>query len=242
MALDSLLSKRKTEVSGVSQVQASNDGLSTDTPANSAKVSGVSVQAALITPDTPDTSCNPVRYQAEPLLSLVCTPDTSDTPQKINSEVVAKFSGWLIHFNAGPSFMVTYSPGATHAEVLDCYPDAERVEPLPAIRAANRAATKAEVAELRLLVNAIYREDTEEEQIEALDAALADPVGALTSYRAIAVERHIFLDDRRTCAQCSNLRNGICSVARPGGVVSANRGYRPDRDLLQRCEGYEVKP
>jgi hypothetical protein len=222
-------------------VQASNDGLSADTPADSAKVSGVSVQAAIIPPDTSDTSCNPVRYQEKPLLSLVCTPDTSDTPQKINSEVTARFSGWLIHFNAGPSLMVTYSPGATHAEVLDCYPDAERAEPLPAIRAANRAATKSETAELRQLITAIYRDDTEEEQIEALDTALADPVGALTSYRAIAVERHLFLDDRRTCAQCSNLCNGVCSIARPGGPVSANLGYRPAHDLLQRCAGFSAR-
>ena len=50
-------------------------------------------------------------------------------------------------------------------------------------------------------------------------------------------------DDRVTCRQCSRLiYGGVCSVATPGGVVSANKGYRPDRDLLQRCEGYEVKP
>jgi hypothetical protein len=50
-------------------------------------------------------------------------------------------------------------------------------------------------------------------------------------------------DDRITCRQCSGLSySGVCSIAAPGAAVSANRGYRPDRDLLQRCEGYRVKP
>jgi hypothetical protein len=50
-------------------------------------------------------------------------------------------------------------------------------------------------------------------------------------------------DDRITCRQCSRLTyGGVCSIAAPGAVVSASCGYRPDRDLLQRCEGYEVKP
>jgi len=47
-------------------------------------------------------------------------------------------------------------------------------------------------------------------------------------------------DDRRTCAQCANLRGIVCSVARPGGVVSAVVGYRPGLpEVLQRCRGYK---
>lgn len=45
-------------------------------------------------------------------------------------------------------------------------------------------------------------------------------------------------DDRRTCSQCQNLRGRVCSAATPGGLVSANRGYRPAPDTLQRCAGY----
>lgn len=68
------------------------------------------------------------------------------------------------------------------------------------------------------------------------DAVAAEPVRSETSTPDDT-------DDRITCRQCSSLSySGVCSVAAPGGVVSANRGYRPDRDLLQRCEGYEVKP
>jgi len=47
-------------------------------------------------------------------------------------------------------------------------------------------------------------------------------------------------DDRRTCEQCANLRGIVCSVARPGGVVSAVVRYRPGLlNVLQRCRGYK---
>lgn len=46
-------------------------------------------------------------------------------------------------------------------------------------------------------------------------------------------------DDRRTCEQCANLRGIVCSIARPGGVVSAVVGHRPGLlNVLQRCNGY----
>ena len=49
-------------------------------------------------------------------------------------------------------------------------------------------------------------------------------------------------DDRRTCRQCSNLTyGGVCSVASPGGAVSAIRGYRPVADLRQRCEAFKER-
>ena len=47
------------------------------------------------------------------------------------------------------------------------------------------------------------------------------------------------LDDRRSCHQCSNLQAGACIVAKPGGLVSAIRGYRPAAPaMLRRCCGY----
>jgi hypothetical protein len=48
-------------------------------------------------------------------------------------------------------------------------------------------------------------------------------------------------DDRHFCTECRNLREGVCSVASPGAAVSANRGYRPVPDVLQRCRGYTAK-
>lgn len=49
-------------------------------------------------------------------------------------------------------------------------------------------------------------------------------------------------DDRRACSSCRNLEDRECRVARPGGVVSARRGYEPIADLLQRCRGYSPLP
>ena len=50
-------------------------------------------------------------------------------------------------------------------------------------------------------------------------------------------------DDRRTCCQCGNLSvTGACAVAKPGGLVSANRGYRPPADTPQRCIGFLSLP
>lgn len=45
-------------------------------------------------------------------------------------------------------------------------------------------------------------------------------------------------DDRRFCTQCGNLRGDVCTVASPGGLVSAIVGYRPVLDILHRCVGY----
>lgn len=44
--------------------------------------------------------------------------------------------------------------------------------------------------------------------------------------------------DLRTCRQCQNLRGRICRIAQPGGLVSANRGYRPRPNVPMRCAGY----
>ena len=43
------------------------------------------------------------------------------------------------------------------------------------------------------------------------------------------------IDERRYCDQCGNLRSGVCVVAKPGGVVSANSGYRSATSVPQRC-------
>ena len=46
------------------------------------------------------------------------------------------------------------------------------------------------------------------------------------------------IDDRRRCSQCENLRGEVCSIAKPGYLVSAIRGYRPAPGVLLRCAGY----
>ncbi len=64
--------------------------------------------------------------------------------------------------------------------------------------------------------------------------------GELPTVAAEPIERD--LDDRRFCTECGNLRSGVCTVARPGGLVSAIRGYRPaSPGVLQRCAGYSPR-
>lgn len=100
--------------------------------------------------------------------------------------------GWVIHFTDRAPAYATYSPMATHAEVLRGYPDAAAAEPTaPSIEPATEQANP---------------------------------------------------DDRVTCRQCENFTySGICTVARPGGTVSAQK-YRPaGPDMPQRCNGFESK-
>ena len=161
-----------------------------------------------------------------------------DTDQ---AENVACFA-WLIHFADREPVKVTFSPMATHSAALACYPDAVAAEPIP--DTPSRTPTAEESAHLAMLMMAIYGDDSEDDRTEALQAGLADPDNALTCYTAIAPERGLTLpgsDDRRTCRQCGNLRGGVCVVACPGGAVSANHGYRPAADLLQRCGAFNGK-
>jgi hypothetical protein len=48
------------------------------------------------------------------------------------------------------------------------------------------------------------------------------------------------MEDRRTCSQYLNLRERVCTIAKPehGALVVANRGYRPDPLRQFRCVGY----
>jgi hypothetical protein len=49
-------------------------------------------------------------------------------------------------------------------------------------------------------------------------------------------------DDRRHCAQCTNLTpSGLCLAARRG-VINASRTYHPVDHLPRRCEGYTPGP
>lgn len=45
-------------------------------------------------------------------------------------------------------------------------------------------------------------------------------------------------DDRRRCRECRRYENRRCTIARPGGMVSARTGYEPIPDLSRRCEGF----
>ena len=98
---------------------------------------------------------------------------------------------------------VWFAPAADHAEALAAYRDAVAAEPAPE-RTDTGAASVIERDELLALVEAVYAGDTDADRAEALDAALADPAGALTCYRGIAAERGITVvraDARQSSAQ-----------------------------------------
>jgi hypothetical protein len=47
-------------------------------------------------------------------------------------------------------------------------------------------------------------------------------------------------DDRHYCTECGHYRVRFCTIATPGGLVSASRNYEPVADLLRRCEGFAL--
>lgn len=49
-------------------------------------------------------------------------------------------------------------------------------------------------------------------------------------------------DDRRNCPECQRYQDRRCTIAKPGGLVSAARGYMPVPDMLRRCEGFAPLP
>ncbi|GAB1394479.1 hypothetical protein MASR1M60_26430 [Rhodocyclaceae bacterium] len=49
-------------------------------------------------------------------------------------------------------------------------------------------------------------------------------------------------DDRRLCPECGRYRDRRCTIAKPGGLVSASRNYEPVLDLPRRCEGFAPLP
>jgi hypothetical protein len=112
-------------------------------------------------------------------------------------------------------------PPATHAEALASHRDAVAAEPLP--ERVGRQATLMEAEELAALVQAIYAADTEQDRAEAMQAALADPDGALRCYRAIADERGIVIGAPERQAAIRQ---------QPNTCTTCQYGRRPDGHAL----------
>ena len=93
------------------------------------------------------------------------------------------------------------------------------------------------MAELRRLIALILVNDIAEDHDEALAVALADPVAALASFRALVADCpdskvRVSDDDRRQCNECANLS------LRDHRCLAAWRGERPGnaaRDLSPGC-------
>ena len=147
---------------------------------------------------------------------------------------------WLIHYPDRDPLEVACCPEATHAEILERHPDAVAAEPFtPSIRQASAPLNASEETAIRAWLALIEETDP---------AAIAEVIGQcqrdadardyFTGRAAELPTLDAVPDDRRTCSQCLNLRGRVCGIAKPGGVVSANLGYRPAIASLQRCVGY----
>ncbi|HQU50456.1 MAG TPA: hypothetical protein PLM09_15260 [Casimicrobiaceae bacterium] len=131
----------------------------------------------------------------------------------------------------------------------------------PSAATAASAATPDQAAELRALLAIIAADWPDDEQRDALAAALADPQSALTCFRllvaereakartAVEVEPEVAPDPRmRSCRQCANLTaGGRCRAVLRGeslgdGIATA-RTWRPsDVDRPMRCGAYLPGP
>jgi hypothetical protein len=163
-------------------------------------------------------------------------------PAKVGAGDTATASRWwLIHYLDRDPLEVCCVPPATHAEILERYPDAVAAEPFtPTILQPSAPMTFDEETAIRSWLALI--EETDPATIsEVIDQCRRDADARdYFNGRAAAelLETDPFPDDRRRCSQCLNLRGRVCMVAKPGGLVSANLGYRPVADTLQRCAGY----
>ncbi|HRF05932.1 hypothetical protein [Accumulibacter sp.] len=169
-----------------------------------------------------------------PLRSLCSSPMALKSP--ISSEITS--SRWLVHLMDRGPLEVSVSPAASHAEVLASYPDALAAEPFVAdIEEGSAPITcNQEAAIVRWLADTGETDHaiTTDVLIRCKQDSEARAYYLARARCAVGDD----LDDRRFCTQCENLRSGVCSVAKPGGVVSAPRGYRPVPDMLHRCAGY----
>jgi len=140
------------------------------------------IQAALAASELNFQCTNPAGKE------LISSDDAhSETPTDTAQR--GQTSGWLLHFFDREPLEVRFAPATTHAEALALTPDAVAAEPVS--ERITRTANVIEHDELLVLLQAIYADDTDEDRQEAINAALADPGGALACYRAIAIERGI---------------------------------------------------
>jgi hypothetical protein len=156
-------------------------------------------------------------------------------------ETVITSRKWLLHYLDRDPLEMVCCPEATHAEILGRHPDAVAAEPFaPTCRRPSAPMTANEESAIRNWLALIEETDP---------VITADVVGQCqrdVDARSYFIERaeeelpKAIPDDRRTCSQCSHLRQRACAIAKPerGSLVVANRGYRPDPARLLRCAGY----
>ena len=149
---------------------------------------------------------------------------------------------WLLHHPHCDPLEVACCPEARHAEILELHPHAVAAEPFaPTNRQPSAPLAAEEETAIRAWLALIKETDAAtiaevfgrcQRDADARDYFVGRAAAELPKPEA-------FPDDRRTCSQCLNLRGRTCTIAKPGGLVSARQGYQPMRDVLQRCAGYQ---
>lgn len=187
---------------------------------------------------------NLIRRKSEPVGFATATPATFATQEGERGRTVASVATVAVakspQGQTAPPAKV--SPGDTATAILERYPDAVAAEPFtPIIRQPSAPLTDSEETAIRAWLALI--EETDPATIAEVIGQCqrdADARDYFTGRAAAELPKpDPFPDDRRTCRKCSNFTyGGICSVAYPGGPVSAIRGYRPVADLLQRCDAF----
>lgn len=155
---------------------------------------------------------------------------------------------WAIHYADRDPVIVSFSPEATHGEVLAAYPDAVAAE--PASDGGIPPSTHLSAGE----------ESSLQKWLASIGETDAPTIAEmLRQCRTDAEARGYFLDragvlrstepgdDRVRCVECRNhTHSGICTIARPGGGlidrIVTSKGYHPAMaDALQHCQGYISK-
>ncbi|MCM8595112.1 hypothetical protein [Accumulibacter sp.] len=163
-------------------------------------------------------------------MPLLGVPPVSPVPPEDKDGQPFYAGWWLLHFSDRDPLEVAFSPAATHAEVLDAYPDAAAAEP---IEAGRRQPDTLLAGNQEAAVSAWLA------QIGETDPATIAEV--LTACRRAEKARDYFLQrsgyspggGTTTCADCQYMR-------RPGNVVRYCASRRSDL-LPAYTEGHPLR-
>lgn len=271
MALESLLTSLKNDVTHVTAVQPSNHKASGCNGTAPAGVTSVTTRAARADSATAVTCEVSQTLQRKPAPIKACTAVTPVTSEKAKAKAKAKAESeaqevsfgdtatappakvstgdtatasrwWLIYYPDRDPVEVACYPEATHAEILEKYPDAVAAEPFTqTIRQPSAPLTADEETAIRAWLALI--EETDPATIAEVIGQCqrdADARDYFTGRAAVELPKpDPSPDDRRRCTQCLNLAsNGRCLAAAWRDII-ASRTYAPVPDLLRRCEGFK---
>jgi hypothetical protein len=162
----------------------------------------------------------------------------------LEADPAIAYRAWLIHYPDRDPVQSYCTPPATHAEILASHPDAIAAEPfepvqmrdIPVISAKDEQAIRSWLEHIG---------ETDGATIGKVMTLCQQDQSARDYFTRRAAEElpkpDTYADDRRTCSQCRSLDGRVCTIASPGGVVSAVKGYTPNRTTLMRCAGFVAR-